>query len=166
MKATNFMMLGGLMLATCVEHCGLHRRIALRIVLLMGTSAKMAMFGFMATDDFEKEEKWNLWNPHRAVLLEFDSTPPNHGLGFAIAVQARRIRTCVLLDRLSGVGWVSSGRCTGTFGRGDVGNNVRICSASFLILFLVQVLMARFLIHHFSNSDPSTEFSDSANGTL
>ena len=65
----------------------------------------------MATDDFEKEEeKWNLWNPHRAVLLEFDSTPPNRGLGFAIAVQARRIRTCVLLDRLSGVGWVSSGR--------------------------------------------------------
>jgi sodium-dependent dicarboxylate transporter 2/3/5 len=52
MRGTNFMMLGGLMLATCVEHSGLHRRIALRIVLLMGTSPKMAMFGFMATTAF------------------------------------------------------------------------------------------------------------------
>jgi hypothetical protein len=41
MRATNFMMLGGLMLATCVEHSGLHRRIALRIVLMMGTSPKV-----------------------------------------------------------------------------------------------------------------------------
>lgn len=49
MRATNFMMLGGLMLAACVEHSGLHRRIALRIVLMMGTSPKMAMFGFMLT---------------------------------------------------------------------------------------------------------------------
>ena len=38
MRATNFMMLGGLMLAVCVEYSGLHRRIALRIVLLVSTS--------------------------------------------------------------------------------------------------------------------------------
>ena len=52
MRGTNFMMLGGLMLAVCVEHSGLHRRIALRIVLLMGTSPKMSMFGFMVTTAF------------------------------------------------------------------------------------------------------------------
>ena len=49
MKATNFMMLGGLMLAACVEHSGLHRRIALRIVLMLGTSPKMSMFVFILT---------------------------------------------------------------------------------------------------------------------
>jgi len=52
MRATNFMMLGGLMLAVCVEHSGLHKRIALRIVLLIGTSEKMALLGFMVTTAF------------------------------------------------------------------------------------------------------------------
>ncbi len=52
MKATNFVMLGGLMLAVCVEHSGLHMRIALRIILVLGTSPKMVMFGFMVTTAF------------------------------------------------------------------------------------------------------------------
>ena len=52
MKATNFVMLGGLMLAVCVEHSGLHKRIALRIILMLGTSPKMVMFGFMVTTAF------------------------------------------------------------------------------------------------------------------
>jgi len=52
MKATNFVMLGGLMLALCVEHSGLHKRIALRIILVLGTSPKMVMFGFMVTTAF------------------------------------------------------------------------------------------------------------------
>ena len=47
MRATNFMMLGGLMLGVCVEHSGLHKRIALRIILFLGTSPNMILFGFM-----------------------------------------------------------------------------------------------------------------------
>lgn len=52
MKATNFVMLGGLILAVCVEHSGLHKRIALKIVLMLGTSPKMVMFGFMVRNYF------------------------------------------------------------------------------------------------------------------
>ena len=52
MRATNFMMLGGLMLGVCVEHSGLHKRIALRIILFLGTSPKMILFGFMVTTAF------------------------------------------------------------------------------------------------------------------
>ena len=52
MKATNFMLLGGLMLGVCVEHSGLHRRIALRIILLLGTSPKKILLGFMMTTAF------------------------------------------------------------------------------------------------------------------
>ena len=52
MRATNFMMLGGLMLGVCVEHSGLHKRIALRIILFLGTSPNMILFGFMVTTAF------------------------------------------------------------------------------------------------------------------
>ena len=52
MRATNFMMLGGLMLGVCVEHSGLHKRIALRIILFLGTSPNMILFGFMETTAF------------------------------------------------------------------------------------------------------------------
>ena len=52
MKATNFMFLGGLMMAIGVEHSGLHRRIALKILILVGTSPRMIMLGFMTTTAF------------------------------------------------------------------------------------------------------------------
>ena len=38
LKQTNFMFLGGLILALAVEHSGLHLRIALNILVLIGTS--------------------------------------------------------------------------------------------------------------------------------
>ena len=44
MKATNFVMVGGLMLAVCVEHSGLHKRIAIRIILALGTSPRCKFY--------------------------------------------------------------------------------------------------------------------------
>ena len=45
LKQTNFMFLGGLILALAVEHSGLHLRIALNILVLIGVSpAKVLSF--------------------------------------------------------------------------------------------------------------------------
>jgi len=49
LKSTNFMFLGGLVLALAVEHSGLHLRIALKIMMLIGASPCKLLFGFMIT---------------------------------------------------------------------------------------------------------------------
>ena len=38
LNSTNYMFLGGLIMAIAVEHCGLHNRVALRIIMLVGSS--------------------------------------------------------------------------------------------------------------------------------
>ena len=49
LKSTNFMFLGGLILALAIEQSGLHLRIALKIMLLIGTSPRTLLLGFMLT---------------------------------------------------------------------------------------------------------------------
>ena len=38
LNSTNYMFLGGLIMAIAVEHCGLHNRVALRIIMLVKSS--------------------------------------------------------------------------------------------------------------------------------
>ena len=46
------MFLGGLIMAIAVEHCGLHNRVALKIIMMVGTSQARLMLGFMFTTMF------------------------------------------------------------------------------------------------------------------
>uniref|UniRef100_T1J6C4 Citrate transporter-like domain-containing protein n=1 Tax=Strigamia maritima TaxID=126957 RepID=T1J6C4_STRMM len=52
MKDSNVMLLAGIIAAIAIENCNLHRRIALRILLLAGTSPKWLMLNFMCTTAF------------------------------------------------------------------------------------------------------------------
>jgi len=52
LNATNYMFIGGLMMAIAVEHSGLHQRIAFNIISVIGVSQRRLMLGFMVTTMF------------------------------------------------------------------------------------------------------------------
>ncbi len=47
-----FLFMGGFMIARAMQGCGLHRRIALRTILLVGTSPRFVVLGFMVASAF------------------------------------------------------------------------------------------------------------------
>ncbi|XP_078492151.1 solute carrier family 13 member 2 [Ciona intestinalis] len=49
---TNWLFIGGLMIAVGIENSGLHRRIAIRVLMLFGTKPRRLMAGFMVTTFF------------------------------------------------------------------------------------------------------------------
>lgn len=51
-EPVNMLMVGGLIVAIAIEECGLHRRIALKIMLSVGTSPRALLYGFMITTMF------------------------------------------------------------------------------------------------------------------
>lgn len=52
LKETNMMFVGGLVIAIAVEHCNLHRRVALYVILWVGCSPRKLNFGLVAVAMF------------------------------------------------------------------------------------------------------------------
>ncbi|CAC5421146.1 SLC13A2_3_5 [Mytilus coruscus] len=78
---TIFVFLGGMSLTVCIEKWNIHRRFALKLLLLLGTSTKWLTFGFMVTTAF-----MSMWVSNTAT------TSMMIPIGQAVLVELVRVR--------------------------------------------------------------------------
>jgi len=66
MKETNMMFIGGLIIALAMEYSNLHRRIALRVMSIIGGSPTRLVLGIMLTTMF-----LSMWMSNTATVRKY-----------------------------------------------------------------------------------------------
>ena len=120
LKESNVMFMGSMMVAIAVEHCGLHQRIALKFLLLIGTSPRLLMLGFMLPTMF-----LSMWISNtattammvpivNAVMKELNKQENSNPAHRANPENQRRIKVMIYLSIAYAANTGGTGTLTGT----------------------------------------------------